>query len=149
MNQRRGDYPPEFRQQMVELVRLGRKPSNLAKEFGCHETSISAWLRQANANELGGGKSDAPLTTAERQELAQLRKQLRQITMERDILEKATAWFANKDSGVDKTSMSDPGEPGRLTHPSHVQMSRCLYQRVLRVVFTPTQSTQHQRSSHD
>ena len=44
MNQRRGAYPPEFRQQMVELVRLGRKPSDLAKEFGCHETSISAWL---------------------------------------------------------------------------------------------------------
>lgn len=104
MNQRRGAYPPEFRQQMVELVRLGRKPSDLAKEFGCHETSISAWLRQARADEPGGGKSDAPLTTAERQELAQLRKQLRQVTMERDILAKATAWFANKDSGIDKTS---------------------------------------------
>ena len=39
----------------------------------------------------------------ERQELAQLRKQLRQVTMERDILAKATAWFANKDSGIDKT----------------------------------------------
>ncbi len=57
MNQRRGAYPPEFRQQMVELVRLGRKPSDLAKEFGCHETSISAWLRQARADELGGGRS--------------------------------------------------------------------------------------------
>ena len=105
MVHKKGAYPPEFRQQMVELVRLGRKPSDLAKEFGCHETSISAWLRQARADELGGGKSDAPLTTAERQELAQLRKQLRQVTMERDILAKATAWFANKDSGIDKTSM--------------------------------------------
>jgi len=103
MNQRRGAYPPEFRQQMVELVRLGRKPSDLAKEFGCHETSISAWLRQAHADERGGGRPDAPLTTDERQELAQLRKQLRQVTMERDILAKATAWFANKDSGIDKT----------------------------------------------
>lgn len=86
MSQRRGAYPPEFRQQMVELVRLGRKPGDLAKEFGCHETSISAWLRQAHADELGGGRPGAPLTTAERQELAQLRKQLRQVTMERDIL---------------------------------------------------------------
>jgi transposase len=33
-------YPPQFRQQMVELVIAGRKPSELAKEFGCHETSI-------------------------------------------------------------------------------------------------------------
>ena len=54
---------------------------------------------------LGGGRPDAPLTTAERQELAQLRRQLRQVTQERDILAKATAWFANKDSGIDKTSM--------------------------------------------
>jgi len=44
MNQRRGAYPLEFLQQMVDLVRLGRKPSELAKEFGCHETSINAWL---------------------------------------------------------------------------------------------------------
>jgi transposase len=105
MNQRRGAYAPEFRQQMVELVKAGRKPSALAKEFGCHDTSISAWVRQANADELGGGRPDAPLTTAERQELAQLRRQLRQVTQERDILAKATAWFANKDSGIDKTSM--------------------------------------------
>ena len=103
MSQRRGAYPPEFRQQMVELVKAGRKPSELAREFGCHDTSIGAWVRQANADELGGGRPDAPLTTAERQELAQLRKQLRQVTMERDILAKATAWFANKDSGIDKT----------------------------------------------
>ena len=103
MSQRRGAYPPEFRRQMVELVKAGRKPSELAREFGCHDTSICAWVRQAHADELGGGKPDAPLTTAERQELAQLRKQLRQVTMERDILAKATAWFANKDSGIDKT----------------------------------------------
>jgi transposase len=105
MSQRRGAYSPEFRQQMVELVRIGRKPSELAKEFGCHDTSINTWVRQADADELGSGKPDAPLTTAERQELAQLRRQLRQVTQERDILAKATAWFANKDSGIDKTSM--------------------------------------------
>jgi len=45
------------------------------------------------------------LTTAERQEFAQLRRQLRQVTLERDILAKATAWFANKDGSIDKTSM--------------------------------------------
>ena len=65
MRQRKGAYPPEFRQQMVELVRVGRKPGELAKEFGCHETSISAWVRQAQADERGGGRPDAPLTTAE------------------------------------------------------------------------------------
>jgi transposase len=100
MSQRRGAYAPEFRQQMVDLVRVGRKPNELAQEFGCHETSISAWVRQAKADEMGGGRSDAPLTTAERQELAQLRRQLRQV-----ILAKATAWVANKDSAIDKTSI--------------------------------------------
>ncbi len=104
MKQRRGAYPPQFRQQMVELVGIGRNPSELARDFGCHETSISAWVRQAQADALGGGKPDAPLTTAERQELAQLRRQVRQITQERDILAKATAWFANKDNTVEKTS---------------------------------------------
>lgn|SRR5487761_1955744 len=104
MSTRRGAYSPEFRQQMVELVRVGRKPSELAREFGCHATSIDKWVRQARADEMGGGRADAPLTTAERQELAQLRRQLRQVTQERDILAKATAWFANKDSAVEKTS---------------------------------------------
>ena len=90
---------------MVELVRAGRKPSELAREFGCHETSISAWVRQADADDLGGRRPDSPLTTAERQELTQLRRQLRQVTVERDILAKATAWFANKDSATSKSSM--------------------------------------------
>ena len=102
MNQKRGAYAPEFRQQMVELVKAGRKVSELAREFGCHETSISGWVRQAHADQIGGTKPDAPLTTTERQELSLLRRQLRQVQMERDILAKATAWFANKDS--DKTS---------------------------------------------
>jgi hypothetical protein len=58
INQRRGSYPPEFRQQMMALVRLGHKPSNLAKEFGCHETNISVWLRLAHADEQDGGRPD-------------------------------------------------------------------------------------------
>ena len=70
---------------MVELVRSGRRAAELAGEFGCHDTSIRAWVRQANADERGG-KPDAPLTSAERQEPAQLRRPLRQITRERDIL---------------------------------------------------------------
>ena len=89
MRERRDMYTPQFHQKMVELVGIGRKPIELAKEFGCHEISISAWSRQAQADAPGGGKPDALLTTAERQELAQLRHQVRQITQERDILAKA------------------------------------------------------------
>lgn len=45
MSQRRQAYPPEFHLPMVELVRVGREPSELVKEFCCHEISISAWVR--------------------------------------------------------------------------------------------------------
>jgi transposase len=55
---------------------------------------------------MGSGFGDAPLTTDERDELKRLRRENAKLKQERDILAKATAWFANKDSGVDKTSLS-------------------------------------------
>lgn len=103
MNTRGRGYAPEFKQQMIELYRSGRSRTELAREFGCHKTTISDWVRQAKADEIGGNRPDAPLTSAERQELSRLRRELRQVTLERDILAKATAWFANKDSKLDKT----------------------------------------------
>jgi transposase len=89
-------YPVEFRQQMVELVGAGRRPSELAKEFGCHETSILAWVRQARAATPSLSTQPPTLYESERAELLALRKEVRQIKLERDILAKATAWFANK-----------------------------------------------------
>jgi transposase len=82
---------------MVELVRSGRNPSDLSKEFGCHVTSILSWVRKAG----GSGATMLPadvsaLNAQERQELIELRRKLRQVQMERDILAKATAWFAGK-----------------------------------------------------
>ena len=95
-------YPAEFRQQMVELVALGRCPKQLSKEFGCHYTSIQAWCRAAGvqyrSNQVTATvpvSSRAPLNSNERQELMELRKKLKRVEMERDILAKATAWFAN------------------------------------------------------
>ena len=90
-------YAQAFRDQMVELVRSGRTPSELSKEFGCHTTSILSWVRQAG----GAGVATLPANVAalnaqERQELIELRRKLRQVQMERDILAKATAWFAGK-----------------------------------------------------
>jgi transposase len=89
-------YPAEFRQQMVELVAAGRKPVELAREFGCHETSITAWVRHARVDNAETDNSHAPLSNVERQELIELRRKLRQVQQERDILAKATAWFAHK-----------------------------------------------------
>lgn len=89
-------YPPEFRQQMVELASAGRRPRELAKEFGCHETSILSWVRIARAATPSLTDLPAKLHDSERAELLALRKENRQIKLERDILAKATAWFANK-----------------------------------------------------
>ena len=88
-------YPAQFREQMVELVRAGSKPSELAKEFGCHATSIMNWMRQADEASGITPLQAGALSANERQELIDLRRKLRQIQMERDILAKATAWFAN------------------------------------------------------
>jgi transposase len=90
-------YAQAFRDQMVELVRSGRTPSELSKEFGCHTTSVLSWVRQAG----GTGATSLPanaaaLNTQERHELIELRRKLRQVQTERDILAKATAWFAGK-----------------------------------------------------
>ena len=88
-------YPAQFREQMIELVRAGRKPGELAREFGCHVTSILNWVRQADAaSGVTPGEAGA-LSVSERQELIELRRKLRQVQMERDILAKATAWFAH------------------------------------------------------
>ena len=88
-------YPAQFREQMIELVRAGRKPGELAKEFGCHATSIMNWMRQADEASGEAPAQASALSTNERQELIELRRKLRQVQMERDILAKATAWFAN------------------------------------------------------
>jgi transposase len=90
-------YSQGFRDQMVELVRSGRQPSELSKEFGCHVTSILSWVRKAGGSGVAMLPGDvAALNAHERQELIELRRKLRQVQMERDILAKATAWFAGK-----------------------------------------------------
>ncbi len=95
-------YLAEFRQQMVELVALGKCPKQLSKEFGCHYTSIQTWcraagvpIRSSQAVALAATSSVPSLSADERQELMELRKKLKRVEMERDILAKAIAWFAN------------------------------------------------------
>jgi transposase len=94
-------YPAAFRQQIIELARVGRTPAELSREFGPTAQSIANWIAQ-DARDRGkplAGKEG--LTTAEREELVRLRRKLRQVEQERDILVKATAWFAARH---DKTS---------------------------------------------
>ena len=84
-------YPPEFRRQMVELVRAGRTPNELAREFEPTAESIRNWIKQAEIDE--GQRSDG-LTTDEKQELARLRRENKQLRLEWEILAKATTWIA-------------------------------------------------------
>lgn len=96
MPRSRPPYPAEFRQQIVELVRAGRSPAELAREFGCTAQSITNWVGQSAIDRGQPLPGKDGLSTAERQELVRLRRQLRQVQMERDILAKATAWFAGR-----------------------------------------------------
>ena len=92
MGKARAPYRPEFRQQMVELVQAGRSPQELAAEFEPTAQSIRNWVAQTERN---AGRRDG-LTSTEREELERLRRENRQLRLERDILSKAAAWFARE-----------------------------------------------------
>ncbi len=97
MGRTRKRYAPAFRSRMVELVRAGRSPEALAKEFEPSANAIRNWAQQADRDE--GRRSDG-LTTPEREELRRLRRELRQVKLEREILAKATAWFARETGSI-------------------------------------------------
>lgn len=96
MGKTRPPYPAEFREQMVELVRVGRTPAELAREYNVTAQTIANWVGAAGGNAPRSQATTGALSGADREELARLRRQLRQVQMERDILAKATAWFAAK-----------------------------------------------------
>ena len=101
MPRSRKPYPPEFRQQLVELVRAGRTPEELSREFEPTAQSISNWVAQADRD---AGKRKDGLTTAEREEMVRLRRENRQLKLEREILSKAAAWFAQERAPNSKRS---------------------------------------------
>jgi transposase len=93
-------YTPEFKRQIVDLVRSGRTPASLSKEFGPMAWSIGLWVKRARRDE---GTGDGGLRSAEREELSRLRRENRKLKEEREILSKAAAWFATE-SGTSKHS---------------------------------------------
>ncbi len=101
MPRTRKPYPDEFREQMVALVRARRTPEELSREFEPSAQSISNWVAQADLDE---GKGKDGLTTAERDELRRLRKENKQLKLEREILSKAAAWFAQETAPNSKRS---------------------------------------------
>ena len=90
---KRRKFTPEFKAEVVGLVRSsGRSPGQIAKELDLTETAVRGWVKRAAID----AKKDpnGPLTTEERAELARLRRELKTMTMERDFLRKAAAFFA-------------------------------------------------------
>ena len=90
-------YAPEFRRQMIELVRAGRSADDLAREFEPSAQTIRNWVAQAHRDD---GRRQDGVTSSEREELLRLRRENRQLKLERDILSKAAAWFARETNKV-------------------------------------------------
>ena len=104
MHKHRMPYAAAFRQQMIDLVHAGRTPEDLAKEFEPTAQTIYNWVSQADRD---AGKRHDGLTTAEREELTRLRRKVKQLEVEKEILAKAAAWFARETGTVpDKGSPS-------------------------------------------
>jgi transposase len=97
MAKSRRSYPLEYRQRIVELVRAGRSPESIAREFEPTAQCIRNWVQQADRDE--GRRSDG-LTTDERTELQRLKRENATLREEREILKKAAAWFARETGSI-------------------------------------------------
>jgi len=93
-------YAREFRRQMVELVRAGRTPEELSREFEPSAQAIRNWVAKSEGKT---GRSDG-VTEQEREELKRLRSENKQLRIEREILAKAAAWFARETDVPSKES---------------------------------------------
>lgn len=94
-------YPADFRQKIIELARSGRGADELADEFKLARQTVRNWVKQAD---LDAGRRKDGLTSAEQEEVVRLRKRVRQLETERDILSKAAAWFARETDSIPSRS---------------------------------------------
>lgn len=90
---KRRTFTPEYKAEVVKLVRTsGKSIGQLASELELTETAVRAWVKRADIDERKD--PNGPLTSEERAENTRLRRELRTVTMERDFLRKAAAFFA-------------------------------------------------------
>jgi transposase len=93
MPRTRPPYPVEFRREAVQLLRSsGRKVSEIARDLGVSEQTLRNWAKQTDVDE---GRAHG-LTSEDREELGRLRREVRVLREEREILRKAAAFFAKE-----------------------------------------------------
>jgi transposase len=97
MPKSRTPYPEEFKRRLIEMVRAGRSPDELAEKFEPTAQSIRNWVAQAERD--AGRRSDG-LSSEEREELRRLRREIKTLREEREILKKAAAWFARETGSI-------------------------------------------------
>ena len=90
---KRGRYTLEFKREAVRLVESGQSAASVARTLGVVEQTLGNWVKAHRAGSLQGVGGKAQVT-AEQMEISRLRAELARVTMERDILGKATAYFA-------------------------------------------------------
>jgi transposase len=93
MPKTRPPYPEQFRCEAVELVRQGRSIPDVAESLGMSRQSLRNWCRQEQVDRR---EREDGITTAEREELRELRRRVRRLEQEREILKRATALFARE-----------------------------------------------------
>ncbi len=94
---KRRKFTAEYKAEVVKLVRESDKGiGQLSRELGLTESSVRNWVKQADVDE--GRGPEGALTTDEKEELRRLRRDNKRLKMERDILKKATAFFAKESS---------------------------------------------------
>jgi transposase len=92
---RRRSFTPEFKAEIVELCQRGdRSVGQVSKDFDLTETAVRAWVKQAGRD--AGERQDGGLTTQERRELAELRRENRRLREDVEILKRATAFFVKE-----------------------------------------------------
>ena len=91
-------YPPEFRREAIRLVRASGEQHpipGIAREIGVSDGTLRSWLNQ---DEIDAGEREG-LTTEEKEELRKLRREVKTLRQEKEILRKAAAFFAREELG--------------------------------------------------
>ena len=101
MSRYRKKYSAEFKEQILDLIRTGRTPRELAKEYEPTEETIRKWILEADPS-----PSSSKIDENEREELRRLRRENRILREEKEILKKAAAWFAQETNATPKKRSS-------------------------------------------